>query len=159
MQAANVVVRTWVGIGALLLVLVHARLGLAEEEFPGALAEAAQMDCVPTCLMCHTSNPGKADTWPGRKLSVDLLATGKFRLKAGDTAGVKAAYAEYAASHAAEAEQIKKGIQPETGQDVCSPTYGCGARMAAANPSDDASMWAAALTAALLGVVWARRRR
>jgi hypothetical protein len=53
----------------------------ASEVFPGALQEAADMQCVPVCLMCHTTNPGTVGTWT-KPLGVAMFAAGA---RKGDT--------------------------------------------------------------------------
>jgi len=129
----------------------------AEEEFPGALQEAAGMECVPTCLMCHTSNPGTAATWTTKALPLALNSTNKLKPKAGDVEAFKVAFAEYAATHPTEVAAIKAGRDPQTGQDVCSPSYGCGATFAR-SPSGKAPASAAGVLS-LAAALWLARRR
>jgi hypothetical protein len=138
-------------------------LAQAEEEFPGALAEAADMACVPTCLMCHTVNPGTASTWSSKPLPLALMATGKIKLAAGDVDGLNEAWKLYAAdpANAAHVALIKQGREPKAEQDVCGPKYGCGATLAH-TPSRGASGSSATVVGALslaAGLWVARRRR
>jgi hypothetical protein len=137
-------------------------LARAEQEFPGALAEAADMACVPTCLMCHTVNPGTAGTWT-KPLGIALgvpVATGK---AAGAEAvdAFNAAWRTYAAdpTNAANVAQIKQGREPGSGQDVCGPTYGCGASFASEAPKGSLSSALAAACFLLLASLWRVGRR
>ena len=130
---------------------------IASEVFPGALQEAADMQCVPVCLMCHTSNPGNASTWT-KPLALALFGKG---MRKGDTASLKTAYKAYAAdpANAAAIADIKAGREPGAHVDVCSPIYGCTVHVAkeAAAPRDfTGPLWAvgAMVVAGLL-----RRRR
>lgn len=125
----------------------------AEDVFPGALQEAAQMECVPSCLMCHTDNPGTATTYNKKPLPNALLATnGIMNFGKKDTAGLKAAYAIYAANpmNADAVALIKQGIEPGAKQDVCTPSYGCGARFTAKGAAPRAALAAALLLGAAL---------
>src|SRR5687767_8066338 len=110
-------------------------LAHAEEEFPGALTDAADMECVPTCLMCHTNNPGTIGTYT-KPLGSGLIGTGKLKPGAADIDAFNAAWATYAGVPANEANValIKRGIEPGAMQDVCGPKYGCGASFARATP-------------------------
>lgn len=132
----------------------------ASPVFPGAILEAANMPCVPTCLLCHTTNPGTATSWPGNSFG---LAMDKAGAQAGDEDSLKAAYATWAAdaNNAAGVKRLSEGQHPTTGVDVCGPTYGCGATIAAhtrARRTNPESAVAAAL-AVLAGLLVMRRGR
>src|SRR4051812_4137424 len=45
-------------VTGLLLVMLLAVHASAEETFPGAIQQAAGIQCAPTCLLCHTEIPG-----------------------------------------------------------------------------------------------------
>ena len=127
----------------------------AEPEFPGAIFDAADMRCVPTCTLCHTSNPGTATTWQAKMLGSTLIMSG---LEVGKPDTMNAAFKTYAAAHAAEAAKIKQGIDPQTGANVCGPTYGCGAHIArrASSRDNSAPLWI--VGAALAGSLLRRRK-
>jgi hypothetical protein len=127
----------------------------AEPEFPGAIFDAADMKCVPTCTLCHTSNPGTASTWQAKMLGPTLLQSG---LAPGDPDTMNAAFKKYAAMHTAEAAKIKQGIDPQTNADVCGPTYGCGAHIAQHAPPRDSTAPLWILGAALVGGLLRRRK-
>jgi uncharacterized protein (TIGR03382 family) len=128
----------------------------AEEEFPGALFEAANMQCVPTCLMCHTVNPGTANTYT-KKLGGDLNAIGGFEKGGGDVEGLKAAYATWAEANPILAAEVTRGIEPGLKEDVCGPVYGCGATFARTRAG--ATPVAVTGVFALLAMLWLARRR
>jgi hypothetical protein len=133
----------------------------AEQEFPGALTDAAEMECVPTCLMCHGVNPGTAGTWTAKPLGRALGAPLAARAGAGDVDAFKAAWASYAAdpANAASVDAIKRGREPGSMQDVCGPRYGCGASFTRATPKGSLSPDIAAICLALFASVWTARRR
>lgn len=101
----------------------------AREIYPGAIADAADMVCVPQCNLCHTSNPGTASTWGQKKLPLALVGNIK---PLGTVDGLTAAWKLYAAdpANATAVAAIKAGEDPEYGGSVCGPSYGCGAHVA-----------------------------
>jgi MYXO-CTERM domain-containing protein len=129
----------------------------ASEVFPGALQEAAGMQCVPVCLMCHTTNPGNSTSWT-KQLGVGLRLQGASK---GDADSLKAAYRKYAAdpANAAALADIKAGREPGAHVDVCGPIYGCAVYVAkeAAAPRDfTGPLWA---VGAMVAARLLRRRR
>lgn len=142
------------GLAALCSTRAH-----ASEVFPGALQEAADMQCVPVCLMCHTTNPGTATSWQTKLLGPSLQLEG---LKKGDASSLTVAYKAYAAdpANAAAVADIKAGREPREHLDVCGPTYGCGAHVAkeAAMPRDlTGPLWV--VGAVVAGGLLRRRRK
>ena len=138
-------------------------LAHAEEEFPGALTEAADMVCVPSCLMCHTSNPGTASTWAqkplGAALGAPVTASKQMGIDAVDA--FNDAWGRYAAdpNNKTNVDLIRRGIEPSTMQDVCGPKYGCGASFARTTPKGSLSSVLAAAGFVLLASLWGVRRR
>lgn len=130
----------------------------AEEEFPGALQEAADMECVPTCLMCHSVNPGTANTYT-KPLAGALLATGEFKRGAGDADGLKRAWQSYASNpaNAMNVALIKQGIEPGAKENVCGPVYGCGATFARQRAGSAPAAVAGIFV--LVSMLWLARRR
>lgn len=123
----------------------------ASEEFPEAIREAAAMPCTPSCVICHGVDPGTSTTFTTRQLGRTLFSYG---LPAHEAAKLKANYAEYQRTGAAIKDttvdlaaaarvdaSLKRALDPETGADVCIPTYGCGAHLANHAPPRDA--WSA----------------
>jgi len=119
---------------------------LASEEFPGAIQEAAGMPCVPQCALCHGVTPGTAATYSRKKLGATLfnINPGKPVLPH-DVAGLKAAFAVYKMdpANATNVAALVEGKDPETGDGLCGPTYGCGAHVAKQAPPSDfsAPLW------------------
>jgi hypothetical protein len=124
---------------------------LASEEFPAAIEQAAGMPCTPSCVICHGEDPGHLNTFTRRLLGRTMFAYG---LTEHDADKLKANYGNYVALKPppnnpnamidfASAPNIdaalKRGLDPETGDDVCIPTYGCGAHVASHAPPRDAS--------------------
>jgi hypothetical protein len=160
----------WLGVAVLGLVAVSSREAHASPVFPGALQEAADMECVPLCTMCHTVNPGTAGTWtqpvgigvkgatvPGSNPPIPIL-------KIGDEESLKAAFKVYSTSpgvDAATLAKIKQGIEPKSGQNVCGPIYGCAIPLVAKHPARSrdytAALWV--VSAMVVGGILRRRRK
>jgi hypothetical protein len=143
--------RTWL-VRLALAAAVSAVCGVsrAEEPFPAAMQDAAGLDCTPACLLCHTTNPGEAGTWAGKKFGVYMATHGV--TKGSGASAVANAYNAYKAdpAQAQGAMRLANGQDPDTGLDLCvGPTYGCGAHVAAKTPPNDASalLWIAAAMA------------
>jgi hypothetical protein len=138
------------------LVLLTAGSALARPEVPGQLQEAADMQCVPLCTMCHQTNPGTIDNWMGKPLGGILFGEIKTQTD------ITAHYRSWAADplNAEAAAKIKKGIEPSTNADVCGPTYGCAVHIAkeVAAPRDFTGPLVA-LGAVIAGGILRRRRK
>jgi hypothetical protein len=147
-------------VGLSAVSLWSARLA-AEETFPAVIAKDAGMPCVPTCTLCHTSNPGRADTWVGKKFGLFVGTHGVMR---GVPSSVTTAFNAYKATGATDPNvatvlmALQNGIDPETGESLCGATYGCGAHVAKKLPPSDVSapLW---VTSAVIAVAILRRRR
>ena len=144
------------GVVALAPSLAH-----ASEEFPAAIQEAAGMPCVPQCVLCHGVTPGTANTYMNKKLGATLFnVMGVGVVLPHEADHLKAAYAAYAAKpeNSAAVAALKAGTDPETGDSLCGPTYGCGAHVAKKAPPSDLSapLWVA--FAMTLGVLFRRRK-
>lgn len=157
----------------LLVVAVLGTVAISSEAqaspvFPGALQEAANMECVPLCTMCHAANPGTATTWVAKELGRSLKGIVnpnnpmETLLKAGDEESLKAAFKVYASTALpATLAEIQKGIEPGTKEDVCGPTYGCAIPMIAKQPARPrdytAALWV--VSAMVVGGILRRRRK
>jgi hypothetical protein len=134
----------------------------ASEVFPGAILEAADMPCVPTCLLCHTSNPGTASTWQTKALPLKMVMSGARKR---DADSLKRAFAAYAATASTDPSvgpvlaALQKGEDPESpGTSVCGAIYGCGgARVAKTPPTDRTAIGFA--VAAIAAAALLRRRK
>lgn len=137
MQTSRIFQLTVVGLLAGLGAFVTPLAARAEEPFPGALQEAAGLACAPSCLICHTTNPGNSSSWAGKGFGVAMFNNG-VKPGAGE-AEVKAAYDKFAADpmNAAKLALLLDNKDPDNGQDLCQITYGCGARIAKDEPRDD----------------------
>lgn len=130
----------------------------ARPEAPGMLQQAADMQCVPLCTMCHLTNPGEKSNWvPTRPLVGALLLP---ITQQADQATFTAAYNKWASANPAMAAMVKQGKEPSSGTDVCGPTYGCAVHVAkeAAAPRDfTGPLWV--VGAMVLGGILRRRKR
>lgn len=145
--------RFWAGISLAGIVLLATGSAAARPEVPGELQEAANMQCVPMCTMCHATNPGVKSNF-GKTLGGVLL------LPINNQQDIKPAYTAWAAANPALAAKVQKGIEPSTGVDVCGPTYGCAVRVEkeAAAPRDfSGPLWV--VGAVVAGGLLRRRRK
>jgi MYXO-CTERM domain-containing protein len=148
--------------GALLLTQAPAH---ASEEFPAALQEAAGMPCTPSCVVCHGKVPGDATSFAVRKLSQDVFLVPFPDPGAAGVPVVKSNFAAYAAKAPTDPNiarvvaALKDGIDPETGDSLCGPAYGCGAHVARKAPPTDFSAPLWALGAVIAGGILRRRRK
>jgi hypothetical protein len=146
-------------IGALATVMALPAVAHAEERFPAAIQAAAGLDCAPSCLLCHTTNPGMVGTWAGKPFGV-YMATHGVTLSA-DTSAVATAYASYKAdpANAAGVARLAAGQDPDNGNDLCNgPTYGCGAHVASKAPPRDLSAVLWTIGAVVAGALLRRRK-
>jgi hypothetical protein len=161
MQSFKTFRSLFVTLAALGVVTLAPSQARASEEFPAAIQQAAGMPCVPQCVLCHGVTPGTANTYVNKKLGATLFnVPGVGVVLPHDANKLKAAYAAYAAipANAAAVSALKEGNDPETGDSLCGPTYGCGAHVAQKAPPSDLSapLWVA--FAMTLGVLLRRRK-
>jgi hypothetical protein len=137
----------------------------ASQEFPEAIKEAAGMPCVPGCVLCHGQAVGDAGSFFNRQFTHELVAAGTLPAPhATDT--VKADYAALAMKAATDPAtakivmDLKSGIDPDTGDSLCGPVYGCGAsHIVAKAPPSDVSLPYFIAGALMLGNLLRRRKR
>jgi hypothetical protein len=141
----------------------------ASEVFPAAMQEAAGMPCAPSCVLCHGKTPGDATSFFVRKFPQDVFQPANGGLPKAGPDGVptvKSDFATYASKQATDPEiarvvaALKDGIDPQTGDDLCGPVYGCGASTIAkkAPPQDlSAPLWIVGAVA-VAGLLRRRKR-
>jgi MYXO-CTERM domain-containing protein len=158
MQTSKLV-RSVLGSIGIASVTLYAAPAAASREFPGAIQEAAGIPCVPSCILCHGEAVGRFESFQARALSRGIAAKGI--PAAHDTAALKASFALFAMDPANKdaVADLKAGIDPETGDSLCGPTYGCGAHVAKQAPPTD--FWALpwVVGAVVAGALSRRRRR
>jgi hypothetical protein len=164
-QASKLAQSLVVGVAVVGCTALAPRRALASEVFPGAIQEAANMQCVPICTLCHTTNPGNATSWQTKKLPLALKAHG---VVARDADSLKKAWAAYLAdTNPATADptvrqlivdQVKAG-KDQTGADICGPSYGCGAHIATKAPPSNLSAPLWVVGAIAVGGFLRRRKR
>lgn len=155
---------------AVLSVLSFPRASLASEVFPGEVRDELDMPCLPTCLLCHTVNPGVALTAQQPFAAAMLTAADRSPPEAGEIAWVTAGLAGLTASGVdtdkdgmSDIDELKAGRDPNvTGEgDICAPDvrYGCGAAHVAATPpgSWNGAAWFVLGGLLIAGLVKARR--
>ncbi len=59
--SASVRLRRVAGYLALGALVLHAQVASARPEYPGEIQDTLQLDCAPTCLMCHNTMEGGGD--------------------------------------------------------------------------------------------------
>jgi hypothetical protein len=158
LSKAQTLVLAIAAAGVVALVPLRAQ---ASEEFPGAIQEAAGMPCAPSCTLCHGITPGTATTFMNKELGKTLFSIDPMHpVGPKDVAGLKAAYAKYAMipGNALKVAALKEGKDPQTGEGLCGPTYGCGAHVAKKAPPSDFSAPLWVVGAMVLGGLLRRRK-
>jgi hypothetical protein len=142
-----------------------ARSAAAREEFPAVLADKLNMNCVPSCLPCHTEVPGLRANLRENGLALVLLenrvktvasleATLDEMLKPG---GKIAPPGDSDGDVTPDLVELAAGQNPYGGADLCLLKYGCGASSIA--PSAPARLGAFAFALAVTAALLRRRRR
>jgi hypothetical protein len=152
-------------ITVFLLAMSVAPHSSAEKTFPGAIQEAANIPCFPTCLLCHTGIPGtianleqpfgktvfKHGARPGNPDSMNTVIA-NLRREMVDTDG----------DGKIDVDELAAGSNPnpEPSVEFCGPTYGCGAHLAPPPPPERApvSWWLVGILG-LAALIGARRLR
>jgi hypothetical protein len=152
----------------------------ASQAFPSIIAEEFDMPCVPTCTLCHSTNPGQSTTalqgqlfgralaLTGviggnedslRKLLVQIKAGTADTMPIGKPDGIPDNY-DVDGDGVGAYDELSKGNDPNKPGDarICGPEYGCGAHIAKA-PAKNGGAWVLAVTAAALVTFGFRRRR
>ncbi|HTM46123.1 MAG TPA: hypothetical protein VL137_14280 [Polyangiaceae bacterium] len=159
--------------------LVFSRAALASPNFPDVLQKVSGSNCAPSCLLCHSTNPGRATTAAAsmKPFAVSVIgkggvaAAGKgdamirdifLKMKNGDPA-TGAPPTDSDMDGMSDFTELGMNINPNPGNaDLCEVTYGCGARIAPAPPTSRLALLSSALVAVGLiglGVRSQRRRR
>lgn len=140
----------------------------ASDVFPGAVRDTLEMPCLPSCLLCHTVNPGMAGT--ATQHFADLMVNAGGLPNPGETAWVERGLAALGATDKdadgmSDLEELKAGRDPNVKGvgDICAPDvhYGCGAASVAKPTSGSWSgaAWFVLGGLAVAGVARARRRQ
>ncbi|HET7541073.1 MAG TPA: thrombospondin type 3 repeat-containing protein [Polyangiaceae bacterium] len=141
---------------------VHAH---AEPEFPGAIQDAANIPCTPTCLLCHTAIPGSASNL-NMHFAQTVIANG---VEPGNPESLNAVVAKLRANMVdtdgdgqLDVDELAAGTDPNSADpraELCGPTYGCGAHVAPSAPARRAAiLWPLMFALGLAGLVMLRRR-
>lgn len=162
MHISNAMRNLVLGIVSLGTVSLWPAQAAAEETFPAVIAKEANMPCAPTCTLCHTSNPGRAETWPGKPFGFFMGTHGVAR---GVPSSVATAFQQFKASAATDPSvatalmSLQNGVDPDNGESLCGATYGCGAHVAKKLPPSDVSAPLWVIGAVLAGGILRRRRK
>ena len=150
----------------------------AKAEFPGVVQETLGMDCAPPCTICHTSPNGGSETIsqpfylnlaaldvPIDEESIpDLLDTlSKLDCKRPEDhscdAGMPCKPCDVDGNNVSDIDDLTAGNDPNTGQPLACPKYGCGAHIAPERPFRNLDGTAALLVLGALGAIARRVRR
>lgn len=128
-------------------VILHAREGAASPNYPQEIRDTLQLDCNPTCLLCHKSMEGGSDNLnaygeDAKANRIVMQTPAKFYAEDG-----------YAATNnfdmdpmgKTDRDEIIANTDPSSTDDgaVCSEAiYGCGAAQMAPGGTPSTSIWA-----------------
>jgi hypothetical protein len=142
----------------------------ASPEFPGVVQETLKMDCAPPCTICHTSPNGEAVT--AVQPFVETLRTADAAFMNSEEALANALEIAKTApcegtnqpcdsdgNGTSDIDDLTAGNDPNTGQPLACPKYGCGAHIAPERPLRNMDGTIALLALGALGIVARRVRR
>ncbi len=158
-------------------VLALSGAAVASPNFPDVVQKVSGSNCAPTCLLCHSTNPGRAGTAVGgtafgKAVAIHggVAASGKgdalirdvlLKMKNGDpTTTPPTPPSDVDGDGISDFTELGLSMNPNPGNaDLCEIAYGCGAHIAPAPPPSRLALCSSALVA--LGLVWmgARVRR
>jgi hypothetical protein len=165
---------------AFALVFGFAGLVSASPNYPDVVKEVAGSSCAPTCLLCHSTNPGKAGSviTPGQGTlfaktdvnsvmlrpgiapaqSDDTIRAVFIRMRDGDATSVPTDADGDGESDFAE---LAKDVNPNPGnEELCEIQYGCGARVAPTAPNRHFAIFSSvAIALGLIAMTLRARRR
>jgi hypothetical protein len=151
---------------AFLVVAFAAIPARAEPEFPGKLqtilATIKPGVCTPSCMLCHTDPAGgeKYLRSVGDTGTVWAIFLGNY-VKSNNAMAVANLKSDTDGDTVSDIDELLAGTDPlvKGSPSICSPEYGCGARVAPAPPSYRGAAGVAALFAAAVAAYFVRRPR
>ena len=151
-------------VGSLILLL--AQPASAEEPFPGAIQEAANIPCQPTCLLCHTDIPGNLANLR-QPFGLAVFRSGAQRGKPESMRTVVVTLRDNKVDTDGDGkldvDELAVGSNPNLADpkaELCGPEYGCGAQLAPQLPPARAPvMWWLVGILAVTALSIARRSR
>jgi MYXO-CTERM domain-containing protein len=162
------------------LVFSVAGLASASPNYPDVVKEVAGSSCAPTCLLCHSTNPGKAGSVisPGQGTlfaktdvnstmlrpgiapaqSDDAIRAAFIRMRDGDAT---TAPTDADGDGESDFAELAKDVNPNPGnEELCEIQYGCGARVAPTGPNRGFAIFSSvAVALGLIGLTLRARRR
>lgn len=168
--------KRWLALPCLAAALSASAGAWASPNYPDVVQEVADSQCVPSCLLCHNTNPGRSGTVSmpfgitavTRKLvgsMSDSAARAVFlSMRDGNVDlnldGVPEPATNVDGDGMTDFQELAAGIDPNPGDaDLCEITYGCGARIAPTPPSSNVALYGGVLTALGLALMGLRKRR
>ncbi len=136
----------------------------ASQSYPGELQSQLDMECAPTCTLCHQDQNGGAGT-ATKPFAEALIDNG---LKKNDEASLRAAIeaadgegVDTDGDGVVDIEELREGPDPNVSGAVplCGPQYGCGAQVSKRGEVDPPALLAALCVAGSLIFLGRRRRR
>lgn len=131
---------------ALVVVMLHAREGAASTEFPKEIRDTLQLDCTPTCLLCHLTlagGPGNLNSYGEWAGANRLIQMGPAAYYAEDSEPTMKLL-DLDKDGVTDRDEIIANTTPLSKEDfgICSDAiYGCGAAQMAPGETPRASAW------------------
>ena len=128
-------------------VMLHAREGAASQHFPGEIRETLQLDCTPTCLLCHKSLEGGSENLNayGEDARENRLIMQTPAVFYGADGYASTSNFDEDEEGKNDRDEIIANTDPSSTEDlpICSEAiYGCGAAQMAPGGTPRSSVWA-----------------
>lgn len=122
---------------------LQAQMAAARPEHPGEIQETLQLDCAPTCLLCHNTMEGGGDNLNeyGASVGIPIINGGIAGVYAPDG---QSATADFDEDGKFDRDEIIANTTPNSKEDfgICSDAvYGCGAAQMAPGETPRTSAW------------------
>jgi len=160
--ASTTLQRLAICVALVAAVVLQARPGAARPDFPKEMREVMQLDCNPTCLLCHTVETGGKDSL---NTYGDWTKGQGIHLGGGPSAVYgeegDAATDDFDMDGTPDRTEIMLNTDPRTEDEVgvCSDAvYGCGAAQVAPGGTPRSSAWALVAALGLAAFLWRQVR-
>ena len=149
--------------------LLISATGRASDTFPGEIKKHLDMDCAPSCTLCHVTPAGGGT--PDKLFAAYMIRPGGLERDKPETVApaldtVEAMAIDTDMDGTGDVKELEDGRNPnvaltsqQSDELICPPEYGCGARVSPRPPVDGSALAFALGVAGYLGLRLRRRAR